>query len=238
MEAAILKGMSVERSARFSSAAEMKARLSASAGETRAISGETAPAKSLLLLLRQGTDQIRGAFQRKTSAERGGSRVVAPQTQMGIFCASGVYVGNTFPLTDDPLLLGGRNRCGIVFPPDATASAAYTAKSAQRRGKVQCSAGRRLAFGTQIAKARCCTRARNRCCPSRGVYNRQRILYGRAGGDWAVLTQRTLHGRQWTKRRQMRFDNAAYSISEGRDVNGTRRSAAAGKYVLAASRTA
>ncbi len=121
VEAAILKGMSVERSGRFSSAAEMKLRLLASAGETRAISGETASAKSLLLLLRQGTDQIKGAFQRKTSAERSASRAVNPQAQMGIFCASGVYVGNTFPLTDEPLLLGrDSSRCGVVFPPDAS----------------------------------------------------------------------------------------------------------------------
>ena len=154
MEAAILKGMSVERSARFSSAAEMKARLSACAGETRAVSGETAPAKSLLLLLRQGTDQIRGAFQRKTSAERGGSRAVAPQTQMGIFCASGVYVGNTFPLTDDPLLLGrDANRCGIVFPPDATGvSRVHCEIRANAAAKciVLRDVGSR--FGTQIAE--------------------------------------------------------------------------------------
>lgn len=121
VEAAILKAMSVEQSGRFSSAAEMKSMLTASAGETRAVSGETAPAKSLLFLLRQGTDQIKGAFQRRASAERNSSGMLNPQAQMGIFCASGIYVGNTFPLTDEPLLLGrDSSRCGIVFPPDAS----------------------------------------------------------------------------------------------------------------------
>ncbi len=32
-----------------------------------------------------------------------------------------MYVGNTFPLTDEPLLLGrDSSRCGVVFPPDAS----------------------------------------------------------------------------------------------------------------------
>ena len=154
MEAAILKGMSVERSARFSSAAEMKARLTASAGETRAISGETASAKSLLVLLRQGTDQIKGVFQRRTSAERSGSRAVEPQTQMGIFCASGVYVGNTFPLTDEPLLMGrDASRCGVVFPPDSTGvSRVHCEIRANAAAKciVLRDVGSR--FGTQIAQ--------------------------------------------------------------------------------------
>ena len=153
IDAAIRKAMALNPGERFSNAAEMKANLLAISGETRAISGETAPAKSLLLLLRQGTDQIKGAFQRKTSAERGGSRAVNPQTQMGIFCGSGVYVGNTFPLTNEPLLLGrDSGRCGIVFPPDASGVSRVHCEvraDAQNRVVVVRDVGSR--FGTQIA---------------------------------------------------------------------------------------
>jgi serine/threonine protein kinase len=157
-ESALLKALEVDGRMRFSSAQEMKARLTVNLRVTRAVSGETAPVSTLLRLFKQDKAGGQGTFFRKKDrsnavSEPGGGG--APGT-ICLRCMSGAFEGSMFPLSEAPVRIGrDASVCEIVLPPNTSGvSRSHCEVRADPRGKRVFIRDVGSSYGTQIAGGR------------------------------------------------------------------------------------